>query len=728
MNCLEDVRVHGGPMMSSRPGVEMSLATLLAVRARGGGFTGAEAIELLTSVASAVETVRRAGILEDGVNPATVTLTATGRVMLENLRANSEGSARYRAYRAPELAGGDADPDNVRSRDVFALGILAVELLTGRASGMSASVVQQLERRADVPHALRKMIPWLLTEVPAARPSLDELATTLRSLHRDRARAYSVVIADANPNVRKLLAQAIRRVSPGATIRFVADSRSAVEIVKVQTADAVFLAFDPGCIESCRQLRGPSHSGSMILCATRQPTAESVPELASLGVGHLPWSSTMPPGALVASISRLLQPEPSPLEPSEEAHRAMPPLSRTSPDPAHLVESHAVVGGKYCIERQLGEGGMGCVFEVSHRELGKRFALKTLRNPFATEQRARAQFFQEAKLASELSHASIVSVVDYGEDPVVGAYMVMELLTGELLSSLAGKLPLRVACESLAQVASALHALHRHGIIHGDIKSDNVMVVDETTGPRRRRIAQLIDFGLAHRITGGGRTGGAVAGTPEYMAPERALGGPATVATDVYSLGVVAYEILTGRLPFTGATVEVMKAHVDATPPDMNELRSQPIDPALVALVERAMHKSVELRHPTVERFLYELNAAMEMLGFARPRASRDRVDDALAQVFTRSQLPQALVTHGDTVSRVNPAFRDLVPELGALVARNAELAAAIVRARNDGLPGACTGTIARGATLLPVVILVSPLGADHVHLVLHCDPSTVGA
>lgn len=285
---------------------------------------------------------------------------------------------------------------------------------------------------------------------------------------------------------------------------------------------------------------------------------------------------------------------------------------------------HALeIGGRYVIERPLGHGGMGRVYVAQHVHLGRRFALKIMHPALANDTRCRELFIREARLASEISHPNVVSVVDFGEDPNVGAYMVMDLLDGENLAEAKGPISVRRACDVLAQVADALDAIHQRGIVHGDIKPDNVMLVEEPGGLRRRRIARVFDFGLASEASTAAEDPH-VAGTPAYLAPERARGGPATVATDLYALGILGYYLLTGSEPFTGTDSEIFAAHALLEPAAMGPRRGEPIDPALEALIRRAIAKRPVERHPSVAAFRYELHAVMDMLNVG-PRRVRTR-------------------------------------------------------------------------------------------------------
>src|SRR5262249_43544183 len=158
------------------------------------------------------------------------------------------------------------------------------------------------------------------------------------------------------------------------------------------------------------------------------------------------------------------------------------------------------------------------VYRARHLELGKAFALKLIAPAFALDSVARARFNQEAKLASEITHPNIVSVVDFGEDARHGAYMVMELVEGEPLidPKHQGPMTVRRACDLLGQIADALDHIHRRGIVHGDVKADNIMLTAETQNARRRRLARLLDFGLARRP--GGTDEEHVSGSPHYLA------------------------------------------------------------------------------------------------------------------------------------------------------------------------------------------------------------------
>jgi len=370
----------------------------------------------------------------------------------------------------------------------------------------------------------------------------------------------------------------------------------------------------------------------------------------------------------------------------------------------------ALVGGRYVLEGKLGEGGMGSVFEARHAELGKKFALKVMNRRLATNRESLAKFNEEAKIASEITHPNIVSVVDYGNDPHVGPYMVMSLLEGDTLAD-GGKVSIRRACDVLAQIASALDTIHRRGIVHGDIKADNIMLVEEpaTQGRRRRQVATLMDFGLAQRMTSGGRRD-SFAGTPHYVAPERASGEPATVATDLYALGVLGFYLLTGEHPFEGTQEEILDAHARSEPPAMTD-----VDPALAALVLRALHKDPAQRQASAAAFLYELDTVMEMLDIGRRRGKR-RMQAALPELFTTSPIPQALMSTTGILTDTNAAFGRLLRgrELPSIAPGLLEAAK---RAHVEAIAVLCKGAL-DGHNVL---VWLAPVPVrDQLHVLVH--------
>ena len=388
------------------------------------------------------------------------------------------------------------------------------------------------------------------------------------------------------------------------------------------------------------------------------------------------------------------------------------------------------VGGRYAIDGRLGEGGMGCVYRARHLKLGKAFALKLISPAFALDVAARQRFNDEAKLASEISHPNIVSVVDFGEDPEFGAYMVMDLIEGEpLVGDKAGPQSIRRTCESLAQIADALDHIHRRGIIHGDVKAENIMLTEESSGPRRRMLARLLDFGLARRQQlGAARREELISGSPHYLAPERASGAAPSVLADVYALGVLGYLMIAGSLPFDGGVTEILMQHIEAQPVPLATRRGEEVDAALEALIARAMAKDPAARHATAAAFRYELNAVMEMLSLTQPRRSSVTIrplpeatrDVAIIAAFERSRLPQAFVSATGAITTANKAFGKLVgaPACEGMALRDTSLAqlvpgmlSAFERTHATAKSQECHAVVPRGERpQLELTVWLSPL------------------
>jgi eukaryotic-like serine/threonine-protein kinase len=235
--------------------------------------------------------------------------------------------------------------------------------------------------------------------------------------------------------------------------------------------------------------------------------------------------------------------------------------------------------GRYRLERVLGEGGVGVVFEASRA--GDRLAVKLLRAQHSADSSILARFVREARVASGIDSRHVVPILDVGEAGGL-TFLVMPYLEG---GSLAGRLrdhgPLQVdeVVELSAELGRGLDELHRNGIVHRDVKPSNVLL--DSSG-----VAALSDFGLARaadstRLTAEGQ----IVGTPHYLAPELIEGREATIASDVYALGCVLYESLTGRPPFAGSASAIAFAHLTEPPPDPRELRADLPDGVAEALL-----------------------------------------------------------------------------------------------------------------------------------------------
>ncbi len=263
------------------------------------------------------------------------------------------------------------------------------------------------------------------------------------------------------------------------------------------------------------------------------------------------------------------------------------------------------MGGRFRLVRALGAGGMGEVYEAVQENLGKRVAVKVLHPHLANQALLVARFKREAESAARLGHENIVQVIDFGVDDDGTAFLVMEFLTGQPLSlALArdGRLPMPRIAFIAAQVLAALSSAHAAGIIHRDLKPDNIFL---TSVAEVADIVKLLDFGIAKVAedvaTSKLTSTGAVLGTPQYMSPEQARGRVVDARSDLYALGVVIYEALTGRLPFVAENYNaLMFAILEDTPQPLASLRSD-LDPEFVRVVERAMAKRPEDRFESAD-------------------------------------------------------------------------------------------------------------------------------
>jgi serine/threonine-protein kinase len=280
--------------------------------------------------------------------------------------------------------------------------------------------------------------------------------------------------------------------------------------------------------------------------------------------------------------------------------------------------------GRYRIVRKLGSGGMANVYLAEDEDLGRRVAIKILNDRYANDDLFIERFRREAKSAAGLSHPNIVSIYDRGE--AEGTYYIaMEVIEGRSLKELIltrGALPVDTAIGYAKQLLEALRFAHRHGIIHRDIKPHNVLVsADQHVKANEPRL-KVTDFGIARHGASQMTEAGSIMGTAQYLSPEQARGAPVTAASDLYSAGVVLYEMLTGKVPFTGdSAIEIAMKHVNELPRPPSNLRSE-IPPELDQIVLRALAKEPEDRYQTADEFIEDLERVEAGLPISRATAT----------------------------------------------------------------------------------------------------------
>src|SRR5438094_1645213 len=286
-----------------------------------------------------------------------------------------------------------------------------------------------------------------------------------------------------------------------------------------------------------------------------------------------------------------------------------------------LIDS--VFDGRYRIIRKLGAGGMANVYLAEDQELGRRVAIKILDDRHAADDSFIERFRREAKNAAGLSHPNIVSIYDRGE--AEGTYYIaMEYLAGRSLKELIvsrGPAAVRIAIDYTRQILAAIGYAHRHGIVHRDIKPHNVVVDSDGR-------LKVTDFGIARAGASQMTEVGSIIGTAQYLSPEQAKGAPVDQTSDLYSVGVVLYELLTGVVPFSGDTpVEIAMKHLSAVPEPPSAKRAE-IPRNLDLIVMRALAKDPEDRYQSAA----EMEADLER--FARGAAVSPVTEESATQVL----------------------------------------------------------------------------------------------
>jgi serine/threonine protein kinase len=300
---------------------------------------------------------------------------------------------------------------------------------------------------------------------------------------------------------------------------------------------------------------------------------------------------------------------------------------------------------KYRLEAQLGIGGMGTVYRARHLLIDRPVAVKVLNPRFVEDEAARTRFQREARAAGRLQHTNAVTVTDFGQTQDGYVYIVMELLEGRTLRDiLAKEAPLDAArsVSIMLQVAAAVAAAHEAGIIHRDLKPANIFIVQRAEVPS---VVKVLDFGIAKLAAESLEEDdiksltqvGAMIGTPRYMSPEQCDGAELTPAADVYSLGVILYEMLSGAVPFSGSTpLAIAMKHTSELPRSPREFVSS-IPPALEVVVLHALEKRPGARPANAAEFRQELLATAERLGLEHAAITSSPNIEALRSVGTES-------------------------------------------------------------------------------------------
>jgi serine/threonine-protein kinase len=327
-----------------------------------------------------------------------------------------------------------------------------------------------------------------------------------------------------------------------------------------------------------------------------------------------------------------------------------PPRWTEAPTHEQLAQMAAervglVIGRRYRLERLLGVGGMGAVYEARHLALGKHYALKILHEVYGRDPDIIARFMREARAATQTGHPNIIDVNDIGTIGKGGElYYVMERLQGTNLHRVIredGQLAIRRAVHIARQICRALSAAHEAGIIHRDLKSENIVLTTKGSDPD---FVKVLDFGICKQVDRGNSaktTPGLVMGSPDYMAPEQAAGEEATTKSDIYALGTILYEMLAGQLPFRGRNaIDVLMQKGARPAPHVQDMRADVPD-ALAAVIGSCLERQPEHRPESMKSLEYELTRAVDGRASAVAAAMGIRLTDE--DVMSATNPPEAL-------------------------------------------------------------------------------------
>lgn len=318
-----------------------------------------------------------------------------------------------------------------------------------------------------------------------------------------------------------------------------------------------------------------------------------------------------------------------------------------------------VIADKYRIERLIGRGGMGAVYEGKHLLLDRAVAIKVLHQNMTADERAATRFIREAKASAKIEHANAVTIHDFGVLKDGSAYLIMEFIRGRSLRQLlmkSSKITLEQAIDWVIQVCNVLEVAHQQGIIHRDLKPENVMLKENADGSMT---VKVVDFGLAKLVSGDGESSGAnltqtgeVLGTPHYMAPEFYEGEEVDKRADIYAIGVILYEMLCGDAPFVGTVQSIIGGHLFKEPAPIFNINPS-VHPKINEVVQHALKKKRDERFASAAELATALKTALKDVlkdGSSAPKseAGGEGASAVAASASSAPSMPLPRASHTD--------------------------------------------------------------------------------
>ncbi|NVB40457.1 serine/threonine protein kinase [Pseudenhygromyxa sp. WMMC2535] len=580
------------------------------------------------------------GLVHRDVSPSNVLIDWAGAVRLADFGlATSSLKASLTlpgvvfgkvGYMSPEQA--RHEPLDGRA-DVYAVSVILWELLTGRPlrspEGMSTDTVARFD--APAPSSRSRRVD----------NELDAIVS--KGLYRDRderwdnARAMMMALnqwlADHSPEMgQEKVAEFMRKLFGNAReVEAAMRSELLRELTNRRVASGTQILEQSGALDGAAASQSGAKSGG-------RPAAGDAPDAAAEAGG-----SQGSRGAAEGGEGEDGDDE----EEEERQSRSLARAGHPSPglDAAELIESGTVIADRYRILSRLGRGGMGYVYLGEHVTVGRSVAIKVLTHDWSRTKAVAQRFRAESRAASAAGHPNIVEVFDAGELSDGRLYLVMEFLTGRNLYEEVqanGPMPVPRACHVMRDVARAIRAAHEVGIIHRDLKPDNVMLVER--GRDEGELVKVLDFGISasanrsERLTNVGQA----LGTPEYMAPEQAKGREVDERFDIYAMGIMFYELLTGDPPWHGTNVlEIIALKTTEEAPSVGKRREDnelpPLPEDLIELIDDCIALEPDRRPRTAQIFLARLEDVLRGL----PRTQTGATSILFEASLTEGKIPQ---------------------------------------------------------------------------------------